>query len=422
MLKWVSNVRLIYTFTCVSCVLLTVFWSHERGLMTQLGFGFGPYVESLNQAKYSIFYKDSTIPQGAEFFATRLPALPLIAYLLGKVFNDLLFLSILKNSLAAALTFYSVWRITKESSRWIQIGTPILVLFNFFLWRTTAPVPYEEGYVVGPFLFLVSCLVSEDERLAKLEPSIFGLLSTWIYLTKSSYFLVLIPLLILYSVKHRMSFLNWSVPLGCFVLAGCSWGFYVQSHTGRFAAFTNASSLNGSNLYKGNNPHFLQFYPYRNLDELHDLGYMDLPYKVSSEWEYNDGLMKASAEFRNTEPDKFKKGLIEKAKMVFLKLDGAKSNEPEKEARRIDKYFLFNRIIFWAWLAFSGALVFRKDRVRFESRLALIGLGSLLAISLPYILGFFYHRHLLPVFALATACLPLFAGKVFQRSEKMVQC
>lgn len=411
------------TALAISCFLITtammLYWSHQTAPMTELEFGFGPYIESLNQGKYSIFYKDSTLPSGSEFFATRLPALPLLAFLLGKIYNSLLLLSLVKNSLAALFTFYAGWRITQSSPKWVKLSTPLLLLSNIFIWKTVAPLPYEEGYLVGPFLLIVSAILEDDQKLSRIEPFLVGFALAWIYLAKSSYFLLLLPLLAMYCLKHKRSVQTYAIPASLFLISILSWGLYVKFHTGRFAVLNNASSLNASNLYKGNNKNFLDFYPYRNLDEMHDLGLMDLPHKVKTEWEYSDGLMKEFTNFRSSEPELFKKGLIEKAKMVFLKLDGAKSNEPESKARRIDKYFLFNRIHFFIWLSVTPLCLFLR-KGSFAANLSFIGLGSLLCISLPYIIGFYYHRHLLPVFTLATLSLPtLIAELLTQRRQKL---
>lgn len=388
--------------------------------MESLSYGFGEFVRGLRNGSYSVIYGDSTLDPPAACFALRLPFIPLFAFAVGTIVDDVRALLIVWSVLSSALMAFSFHLARKQLNAPSSVAMFVLLSGSLFLWKMVAAVSVEEAYLCAPLVVFCAHLLFSRASQDRISPFICGILLSMVSLTKSSTLLLVLFLAIAYAFWTPGKLARRAIPFVCVALSLAAWGTFVWSKTGRFGIGSQSSSMNGINLYKGQNPYFLERYPYSDLDYMHRDGLMDFPYKVSSEWELSDGFLRLANDFRKQHRQEFVQGLAAKLKMMFVQLDGLKTNETESVSRKVSVTFAVSRVIFWTWLLGSLCVPFMRQKSALMSRISILGWGQIITLGLPYLLGFFYHRHFAPVYAYCTiTVVPLFAE--INRTRKGVE-
>jgi hypothetical protein len=356
-------------------------------------YGFGPAVQGIVQ-HHRLGAIDKNY--GWWCYAGRMPIVPVLgaaSYWLSPKMAVLLWL---KNLVFWSLWIYAFFRLKRHYSipdRWALVTVLLLLLAPYNL-SIAGWADVEEGFLFALIALLFSLLLTMDGILSALT---VGLLLATIYLTKSSMLPLCVAVSIWIGIKYRRSPRVIVIPMATLALAILGWGFYVQAVSGVFAFGADASSWNGWNLYKGNNPYAGSLYPRMSLDVLdhEDYAHRLLPTaSVHNEWDLNHAQLALAQTY------------IWQNRSAVLKMDLKKlfvaccdvKESPEAIVGYTRGAVVLSNVISHLTLAFV-LLVAIVNAVRRQISQAEI-LAALLttAYVLPYFAGFLYMRHMVPIY------------------------
>jgi hypothetical protein len=375
----------------------------------EIGYGFTDYYQSLrDHGTYEARLDQPTVYKSiVTVHAERLPMVPIVMALFSFVSTNLYLLYAVKGLIVIAFIVAGCLNISRacNMNSKQRIALFGLMAINIFVFKQSIAVTPEEPYFTAPLFFAFSLMMLKPSWQKGL---VVGLCLAFAYLCKSSVIIFELAMLTMYAArcvgnKNFRIVLVAALPLTVAVL---SWAFYAKSTTGRFAILANSSSVNGINLYKGNNVWFLDHYPYGNVDDIDAEGKTAPKNLVSDEWEHHDTMVRYAMEFKQNHPDLWRKGLVEKLKMAFLKFDGAQSNQTAEYSRKKAIPFVVNRLLSWIcagmWLASVLTCIIKKRRP--SVNIVMFPIIFIAAIS-PYLIGFLFHRHMVPIYILTTAMI-----------------
>ncbi len=379
----------------------------------ELPAGLGPLIKNLvEDGRYEVFNSTS----GYWEYASKMPSVPVIyAGLWGSTKSVALTL-LAKNVVAITLTFLVVVRYAAQFDvgRRAFLGGMLLFFCIPFNALTMYNLKYEEGLLAFMIPAAVACTI--------MRKGVFGLLVVSallgvLYLTKSSTgpLCVWLGAVVLFDEVRCSPWVRF-LPLTSVALAAVLWGAFNFHQTGEFAVAGSASSNNGWNLYKGNNEEFASVYPERHLDELSSGFRRDAP-AFRDEWESHRYYEGKAFDFIQGNPRHFASNTLLKLYVFALRIADFDFNRNRVSKIVLhDASMVVNRLVFFAalalsllWLKRTPAL--KNRRLRFA---ALVFLGSVATYSAPYILGFIYQRHVVPLFLSATLMLMLAPWKPWQ--------
>lgn len=376
-----------------------------------LAYGFGPSVYSLVQLhRFGMFVGE----HGWWAVALRMPFITLFLAGLSQISTNLTFQFLAKNIVFYSLVLLALGRLATQYC--ISYGRQLLILlvlllipFNILL---GCRLEVEEGYLLPLMLILYAFLLVQKNTADYLW---CGLATATIYLIKSSMgplCLVVVSWTVLNDLRrYRSVRLRSLVPLIALVVAIITWGGYVKVRTGRFAIGADESSWNGENLYKGNNPMALQYYPYVSLDLLVSARLLPIPVDPHNEWELNDAQRAMGVEFIKEHPGDVLRMDLRKAWVLLAQIRESPTpvivNFPnfvlQKDRKTVMLSNAIDHLIFAGFIVLA-AMDLRKRRLREYTALALV-LGA--AYLTPYFAGFLYQRHLVPLFGMVILALSL---------------
>jgi hypothetical protein len=376
-----------------------------------LAYGFGTQVRSLVQ----LHHFGTFVPEHNWWaYALRMPFIPLFLAGLSQISTNLTFQILAKNLILYLLVFIALGRLGASYgiSRLRQFAISLALVLVPFNILTGCRIEVEEGYLFSLMLIVYILLLVQK----KTSDYIWcGLVTAAIYLIKSSmgpFCLVVVLWAVLNDLwRSRSLRLRSVVPMIALVVAMIAWGGYVKARTGRFAVGANASSWNGENLYKGNNPIALQYYPYISLDIIEATGRLPIPIVPHNEWELNDAQRDMAVRFIKEHPADVLRMDLRKARVLFVQIRETPTPVTVavpnviigKDRMMVMLSNLIDHLIFAIFLLLT-VVDASKGRLREYSVLALVLGGAYLT---PYLAGFLYQRHLVPLFGIVILALSL---------------
>jgi hypothetical protein len=358
-------------------------------------YGFGPAVQGLVQ-HHRLGAIDKNY--GWWCYAGRMPIVPILGAASYRLSEKMAVFLWLKNLVFWSLWIYAFFRLKRRyciPDKWAMV-TVALLLFMPYNLSIAGWADVEEGFLFALLALLFSLLLTLEKSLDALAA---GLVLATIYLTKSSMLPLCVAASIWIVIKYWRSPRLVVVPMAILALATFSWGFYVQAVSGVFAFGANASSWNGWNLYKGNNPYAGALYPRISLDVLdyEDYAHKLLPsVPVYNEWDLNQAQLLLAQRY------------IWQNRSAVLKMDVQKlfvaccdvKESPEATAGHTRATVVLSNVISHLTLG-CVLLVAILNMVRRQVSQAEI-LAALLTIAyvLPYFAGFLYMRHMVPIYGL----------------------
>jgi hypothetical protein len=358
----------------------------------QVHYGFGPTVASiLFQHRFGM----QEAHGGYWAYARRMPFIPLFLAAVATVSRKLTLVFLVKDILYAGLWYYSLWRLIHFLRLPIRVAYVLtafvyLVPFNV---EVVSQIDFEESYI----FFLLAALAAIALTRSASDYWKIALLTAASYLTKSSLGLVCL-VVTLWTVlqDHRGPGLRRAsfLPLLAFVLSVVGWGAYIYHQTGVFAAGVNASSWNGWNFYKGNNPEAVQRYPRINLDTLDENRSLQAPPSVPihNEWDEDRWQLKQGNDFIRAHPSEVIAMDLMKLKVLFYDI------KDSPQAKHGVNQLLAPFALLLDHFMFTLALGFALWRRRADSIFFLLMVS---AYVVPFIAGFLYQRHMIPLYGLA---------------------
>jgi hypothetical protein len=358
-------------------------------------YGFGPAIQGLVQ-QHRLGAINATY--GWWCYACRMPLVPLLgaaSYWLSPRMTSFL---LLKNIVFWSLWIYAFFRLKGHygiPDKWALV-TPLFLLLTPYNLSIAGWPDVEEGFLFALIALLFSLLLTLESSLSALA---LGLLLAAIYLTKSSMLPLCVAASIWIVIQYRRSPRLIGIALVSLAVAMLGWGAYVQAVSGVFAFGIDASSWNGWNLYKANNPFAYSLYPRVSLDVLdgEDFAHRLLPsVPIHSEWELNRAQFELARAYIAQNPTALLK--IEVKKLFVACCDVKES--PEETAGRTRGVVILSNAISHLALACVFVVAIVNLVRRQVSQAEILAVWLTIAYLLPYFGGFLYMRHMVPIYGL----------------------
>jgi hypothetical protein len=255
----------------------------------------------------------------------------------------------------------------------------------------------EEGYLFALIAMLFSFLLTMEGWGSALTT---GVLIGLIYLTKSSMLPLCVAVTVWIVAKYWRKKPGLIVlPVVCLALAILSWGGYTKAVSGVFAFGPESSSWNAFSFYKGNNSYSNVLYPRINLDTLeteeglHRL----LPFvPVHNEWELSHAQLAMGQKFIHDNPGAVVKMDFKKLFVACCDLGEAPQMTPGHTRGLVVASNVVNHLTLACVFVFAIIGVIRRKAGEAE----ILAVIMALVIVFPYITGFLYSRHMVPVYGL----------------------
>lgn len=431
-----------------------LFLSQDSRTLSQLGFGFGGYIDSLiNSGIYRTCF------EGMCDYSTRMPLVPVLFAAISRLSDSTLFAALAKNT-AISLVFIVTLQTYYWSARRDRLAFLVAATATMLIMTVSAPVvkhcsavDYEEGiitellvlWILG-FLLLVRSVLSQGSKRngIYITASTVVLIATLIYLSKSSmililvltYTLVIIFLLFARASSSQTAILCTSLAFSIFFVG--LWGMHNLSHIGKFSV---SSTWNGENLYRGSNSVSLAIYPDLSLDRVMDSRSFILrdgsqlnvaqPAKgrqsFESESEWNTYYAKLSKEWHLRNPRQSLLFTQKKLNNFFLSIEKSPFSVHDYkspslpietiESFVVNAWLVFGRIFQLILIVLTIAVI-RRNSTKKKLFIFII-YAALCAYALPYIAVFNYERHITPFLLMVIASTTFVAFVFFAESSKM---
>jgi len=367
---------------------------NESVLSTRLGFG--PVIQGIVQL-HRLGAINKTY--GWWCYAGRMPIVPVLGALSYWLSPRMAVFLILKDLAFWTLWIYAFFRLKRHykiPDKWALVTVLLLFLTPYNL-SIAGKVEAEEGFLFALIALLFSLLLTIEGPLSALGA---GIVMATIYLTKSSMLPVCLTAAAWIVIRcwkkgARVIF----IPLAALALAILGWGTYIHGVSGVFAVGADASSWNGWNFYKGNNPYAYPLYPRVILDVLDDEDYAHklLPFvPVHSEWELSHAQLAMGEKYVHDNPGAVFKMDLKKLYVACCDL----KESPESTIGHTRGGVILSNVV--SHLTLACVLVFAVVNAvrRRVSDAEILAVLLTLAYVLPYFAGFLYMRHMVPIYDL----------------------
>lgn len=392
--RTVMRLVIMYVFTTMMVALYGV--SHS-GLsqysVFELANLVGPTVRS--------FLESGLMEAMPGYYGARMPIATLYAAFGYVVFGDrVLYIILLKVLLVIAVLAWVAWlvfRSRREEGAKLELFALLSVSTSSYTVANIINIQVEEAFgfsalaVCWAVLLYRGSYAKTGWRKKCVSPHyattiLFAFSAAIALLCKSSFVLGVAVLIAAYGYQFGLrKFLTCSAIVAAF---GLAWASYQYIGSGRF---TLGTSLDGWNLYKGNNPYFLDRYPPvpgTSLDMYDSELFKNSP--SGGEWAVNDYYRGQSFSYIANNPWEAASALYKKFIVCFFSVEkyGSTSSEGARKYYELGSMVLF-RIFFWFSLIAAVVDAFNR-------RGASLGVFYILFVSsvlLPYLIGFAYTRH-----------------------------
>lgn len=290
-------------------------------------------------------YTFSQTKNGILFYLYKSPLLAFVLVILSQISKNIFFIFIMKNLLTYSLFFFVTYKSLKSLQKNLLIF--ILVLLIQFI------NPYTVHNGLNIFY--------EDNLIALFLPSLFLLiLSNWntkfflssiliflLYLTKTSmfYLVLLFPFLVLAIEENKVS--RKVIPFYGLILAILVWGSFGYLKTERFP-FANYQ-LSGNSFALSTvilNKNFLNYYPYKSVDEIPKN--QSIRENFKDEWEFYDYYKSVNDNFLEENFSYYLSTIPVKLKFIFFNVykDSSFANEDGIYENKFMFSYLINKFFF----------------------------------------------------------------------------
>jgi hypothetical protein len=394
----------VYTalfYASLPILLIVSIWAAHQRLtpgesLFGIRYGFGPVIKSIVQQHR---FGSLNETYGWWSYAGRMPVIPFFAAASYWISSKAIVFLVLKNIVCWSLWLCALLRLRsfyKIQDKWLLAPVLLLLLAPYNL-SIAGQVEIEEGFLFSLVALLFSLLLTVRGPRGAVA---LGAVMAAIYLTKSSMLTLCIAAVVWIVIMYRKR--NPSlivVPLVMTSLAVLGWAVYIHSVSGVFAVGADASSWNGWNFYKGNNPYAYYLYPRVNLDVLDKADYAHklLPFvPVHSEWELSHAQLALGEQYVRDHRDVLFRMDLKKLYVACCDLGEAPQLSPDRPRLGVVISNIVNHLTLACVVAFALVNIARR-RVGDAEILAVV-----LSVSyvLPYFAGFLYGRHMVPIYGL----------------------
>lgn len=333
-----------------------------------------------------------------QFRAHRMPAPSLLVTLLILIFGDKpATIRLVKSVLLVLPILPCIYLVLRSRSCSLSLRSQLIALSLLMIpflipafLINTVNLHVEEGYLYSILALAFGLVLYRQDPPHRLAPIVFTLCLAGLYLTKSSAILICLWLLALYFQRHRNPKVRGLV-VGVFLLSTALWIGRVYVATGRFAI---GASVDAANFHKGNSSIAFQYYPPaegKSLDQYDDQ--LDGGRHFTGEWDYSDYHKAQGTLFVRQHPGEALQLIWRKWVVMFLSLQHIGGGVEHGFMKLIETLgLLLFRIAFWT--AFIGSLFCLRSKQPEEKFMGIAFLGLTATLSLPFLMGFAFTRHI----------------------------
>ena len=329
-----------------------------------------------------------------DFFAGRLPFIPyFISFTYLFISDNFFIIYIIKNIIFFSLIFLLLKKIFKKN-----IYILLILLFIFYnpynLGISLLIVP-EEGYInyliISLFLIFYSNIKHREIYLS--------LLLSVIYITKGSicFFVYTFAIYLFFSEKKKLPMLSIMI---CFVF----WSLFVYQKTNKLITPFSLVSIGGVTLASANNEKFLSVYPLESPDVLYDEildQNLKNTKKIRNEFEFDSYYKDYTLNFIRNNLDIFLKGVIKKLNVIFFNIKRDAQTKGSDNYNKIHVESILNKVLFLLSFFIIIKNIFRGKFSKIDNFCIIFFISYLF----PFIVGFVYSRHLVPLYTLSNIYL-----------------
>jgi hypothetical protein len=356
-------------------------------------YGFGPTVKALVENGSC-----RTFANGIAYTMHRYPLIPYFLYLIHFFSTNAFIALIIKNIFTGLLFSYATYRVYTTWGK--NAVVLLLIVFCSPQFLIHAFNIYHEEAFVSALLALISiflCTPTKEKKITR-DDILFSIMSILFIMTKSSSIYIAIVLPVLWFIQRKTYPALW-VSSGAVISAFLTIALYSFILNG---TFTLESSLNGVNLYKGNNSKTLELYPRFTLDILDKTDpVITSPGIFANEWEYNRFYKDKTRAYIVHHPGQFLKGALIKTWALFLSIRPI-GVSPERVKKNdivlaVDLFItILHRCLFLMMCLIGSVLLFFSVQLNHKVT-ALVILLFIFLYSGPFLIGFAYMRHYVPL-------------------------
>jgi hypothetical protein len=409
----------VYVATASAVTYLVQYQSADAtgaGLFS-LSFGFGPLVESMVvDGRYAApadgFFKP--MREQWAFTAHRMPLIPWFLAAVAAVRNSIALAMLVKAVASGALLWAASLALLRASGGRASVlvwpAVPLVLMPS--LANIGFSLQMEEGYLI-PMMFFLFCQLAalgldDSGQVSAARWWVVACVNSLLYLAKASMWPLMATNAVLFPVLARRA--RTVVP---FALLACLaiglWGVHNLWNSGRFRLGNTWTSWC---LYKGNSPHTADIYPEWSVDRMDYEGLVESPADFADEWAYEAHNKQAALGFIKQNPSDFVALTLTRARVFFVSVlpyPTLPADAPGSVQARLEPLDVIGMIVFRIAMATSVLLTLFALAARgqwVDRATARLGTAFMLfvgAYSVAYLLGFGYHRHVLPI------VLPTFA-------------
>jgi hypothetical protein len=396
--KNLLQIYLIYiTFVSINALVFAVLFSKKFIVMDEnfniilenISFDFGELIKNL-------FYSGGYfhVIEGIKFYLIKLPALPILLFLICKISLNFFFVVVFKNIITFSLYFLFTFFLTKDFKNKIFfiiiLIVPLIIPYNF---SVALNYVYEDNLIAIflPLLFL--SLVSKNKNRFIFT----SLILFTLYLLKTSMFVlaILIPFVIIFFEK-KINFFMKLLPLIFVVFAIILWGHFGYSNTKRFPFGSSGASNNAHVLSFVFNKDFKNFYPHLSTDLIP----ITKPNKIfQSEWEYYDYYHLQNKEYFKINFISYVKDISLKLNFIFfgIHVDGINTKNLNIDKNPIRYSSIFSKFFFNVSILISLYILIKNYKNFFHYKKEFYFILLVFLNLTPHIVGWATSKHLVPI-------------------------
>ena len=364
--------------------------------ITSLGFNLYHILTNLLEGKPA-----KEIMWGIDFYIAKMPLQPYFLYLFYSfVSKKLIIFYLFKNLLFGTLIFLSIRFYDKKTSNLFLVISLLSIYYIPHNLVTIFSLEYEEGFLAYLLIILFFTLTGNH----KYKPFITSIVLCLIFFLKSSMFYLVSGVSITYFfLEKRYNYL----PFVIFVFCSCLWGLNSYSKTGKFAFASSSTSFNGTSTGMVYHKEFTKHYPLLGPDMFHKKQKEEIQkLKIDNEWKVSEYFLNKSINYIKENPKDVIYGLLKKLYVIFL--------SPNKDTRTLDQFIEENKNNPIRYSNFPNKIVFAlsiivllKSLIGFKSLNLVLQRRNIYFMIIgglyffPYLAGFVYSRHCIPMYILA---------------------
>lgn len=364
-----------------------------RLVFSNIPFGHGPLIENL---VFNNLYEGKFIDR--IFIAQKMPLLPILIYLFAFISHNFFFIIICKNLLLFFILIYFLKNYILSNDLDLK---KIFIYFLVYLIPYNMFVSLNFEYadclisILLPSLFLA--LISKEKN----KYIYASILIFFLYLTKNSllFISIIIPVyVILFERDHYYRFKKFTLILGP-LLAIIIWGSFTHVKSGKFAFGSNMLSVNSMGMNIALSENFLDYYPMKSLDLIHND--IQIPKELKTEWEISDYFEKLNMhklqDYKNiknyllTFPEKIRFILFE------IRRDAALPDSNGNFDNSIRYSMIFNKIILNLSIITSIVFIYLNIKNKKKIYIDLLYILFVCCYTLPFVLAWSTSKHLVPI-------------------------